>query len=193
MRRTSRLPLGTVSVRQPAGRLGMPELRFRRPDGALVVPTVPRGRYVLEQLLVSLDDPLGLERVTFPTGDERRAARPPSDTRARRAVLGWRRPRLRRCPRIPASAERLRAPRRARVPGRGAAACRPLAHHRAPRQADGQGARRRSTGRCRRSCSTPTLTVSSGSPARRASMQLCELRARSSGRTRLVAAVPPSC
>ena len=70
-RRLSRLPLGAVSVRQPAGRLGTPELRLRHSEGVVVLPRAPRGRYVLERLLVSIEDPLGLERVSYATGDRR--------------------------------------------------------------------------------------------------------------------------
>ncbi len=67
LERSSRVPLGSAIVRERLGRLGDRETRLR-PDrrafrGTYVLGQVPRGRYVAGLAEVSLEDPLGLERV----------------------------------------------------------------------------------------------------------------------------------
>ena len=120
-------------------------------------------------------------------------ARATSGARARCPVLGCRRPRNRRRPRVAAPAERFRAPRCPGVPGRGAVAGRALAEHRAARQADGQGARRCATRRCRRRPRRRPSRCDRRAGIVRASTRRFEQRARSSVRTLHAAGAPRSC
>ena len=65
--RSSRVPLGSAIVREGLGRLGDRETRLRGDRrafrGTYVLEQVPRGRYAVREAEVSLEDPLGLERV----------------------------------------------------------------------------------------------------------------------------------
>ena len=110
----------------------------------------------------------------------RRAARLPAARRARPALLRERRARAGRQAAAAAPPVRLRPPLRARVRAGRVAAEGALAHDRAARPADGQGARGRAARRDRGRCSTRTRRRS----AARASTSRCAPPARSCARTR---------